>query len=348
MTEQTLKKLSRPLILLATIIWGSSFVVLKNTLDTLPVFSILAFRFLAAAVLLALIFRKHLRGLDRGYLIRGLVLGLLLVCAYTAQTYGLYETSPGKNAFLTAAYCVIVPFLNWFISRAKPDKYNIAAALLCVGGIGLVSLSSDRSMNSGDALTLLSSFLYAAHIIAVSRFSKGRDIFLLTILQFAVSGTAALACSFIFGAPTAAIPPQSIISLLYLTTFATAGALLFQNVGQKYTEPAAASVLLSLEAPFGVLFSMLFYSERPTARMLIGFALIFVAVLCSETKLSFLRKKELTEGPAPTIMQYNNKTNDEEKYPARPMQREPWMVGSGSEAAGEWTSEGGSNGEISQ
>jgi hypothetical protein len=92
---------------------------------------------------------------------------------------------------------------------------------------------------------------------------------------------------------------------------------------------------------------MLFYSERPNARMLFGFALIFMAVLCSETKLSFLRKKELTGEPAPSIMQYNNKTDDEEKYPVRPMRREPWMVGSGSEAAGEWTSEGGSNGEIS-
>lgn len=348
MTEHTLKKLSRVLILFATIIWGSSFVILKSTLDSLPVFGILAFRFLAASVLLALIFRKHLRLMDRGYLARGLVLGLLLVCAYTAQTYGLYDTSPGKNAFLTAAYCVIVPFLNWFVVKVRPDKYNMIAAFLCVGGIGLVSLSSDLSINSGDALTLLSSFLYAAHIIAVSRFSKGRDIFMLTILQFAVSGTAALACCLVWGAPPAAIPPQAIASLLYLTTFATAGALLFQNIGQKYTEPAAASVLLALEAPFGVLFSMLFYSERPTPRMLFGFALIFMAVLCSETKLSFLRKKELTESPAPTIMQYNNKTDDEEKYPARPMRREPWMVGSGSEATGEWTSEGGSNGGLSQ
>jgi len=326
MTEQTLKKLSRFLILLATIIWGSSFVVLKNTLDTLPVFGILAFRFLFASALLALLFRKHLRSVlaDRGYLFAGLVMGLLLICAYTTQTFGLAKTTPGKNAFLTASYCVIVPFLNWFVAKTKPDKYNLIAAFLCVGGIGLVSLSSDLSINPGDALTLLGGFLYAAHLIAVSRFSKGRDIFLLTILQFAVSGTAALICSLLWEAPPAAISPQAIASLIYLTTFATAGALLFQCIGQKYTEPAAASVLLSLEAPFGVLFSMLFYSERPTARMLLGFALIFMAVLCSETKLSFLRKKELTEEPAPSIMQYNNtETDDEEKYPARPMRREP-------------------------
>ena len=87
---------------------------------------------------------------------------------------------------------------------------------------------------------------------------------------------------------------QSLIfSLAYLVIFASCGALLFQNIGQKYTVPSTAAVLLSLEAPFGVFFSILFANERPTPLMFVGFALIFLAVVCSETKFSFLRKKKV-------------------------------------------------------
>ena len=91
--------------------------------------------------------------------------------------------------------------------------------------------------------------------------------------------------------PVEAMDGGLVLSLAYLVVFASCGALLFQNIGQKYTAPATAAVLLSLEAPFGVVFSMIFAEERPTALMMLGFALIFVAVICSETKFSFLRRE---------------------------------------------------------
>ncbi len=288
MNETALKRLAKPLIVLATLIWGTTFFIMKDTLDEVPVYFLLTFRFALAAGLLAVAFHKRWKGMDKSYLLCGGVMGLFLFCAYSAQTYGLMGTTPGKNAFLTACYCVIVPFLYWAVYRLPPDRYHIAAAFLCVTGIGLVSLSEDFSICYGDALTLLGGLFFALHIICVSKFSQGRDIFLLTVLQFAAAGILSAVGGLVTGGFVGVeLSRPALGSLLYLTIAATGLALLFQNIGQKYTAPAAAAVLLALEAPFGVLFSMLFYHERPTVQMLLGFGCIFLSIICSETKFKF-------------------------------------------------------------
>ena len=290
-----LAKFATPLIILATIIWGSSFVVMKTSVDVLPTFWLLAIRFSASAIVLAIVFLPRWKVCDKQYLIGGTVMGFCLFVAYTFQTYGLERTTPGKNAFFTAVYCVIVPFLYWFIAKRRPDKFNVLAAFLCIGGIALVSVtgSNASAFNFGDVLTLIGGFFFACHIVAVSKYSEGRDIFILTTLQFA--SFAIFSWIGVLVTQTTVSPSvfnQDLIwGLAYLVIFSSCGALLFQNIGQKYTAPATAAVLLSLEAPFGVLFSILLTDERPTALMFLGFALIFLAVVCSETKFSFLRKK---------------------------------------------------------
>ena len=292
-----LAKFATPLIILATIIWGSSFVVMKNSVDVLPTFWLLAIRFTFAALVLAMVFIKRWKVLDRQYLIGGTVMGFCLFVAYAFQTFGLEQTTSGKNAFFTAVYCVIVPFLYWVIAKRRPDKFNILAAFLCIAGIALVSVtgSNATAFNMGDVLTLIGGFFFAAHIVAVAKYSEGRDIFILTTLQFASFALFSwIGVLITRPALTPGVFDQSLIfSLAYLVIFASCGALLFQNIGQKYTAPSTAAVLLSLEAPFGVFFSILFANERPTPLMFVGFALIFLAVVCSETKFSFLRKKKV-------------------------------------------------------
>ena len=292
-----LARFASPLIILATIIWGSSFVVMKSSVDVLPTFWLLAIRFSFAALVLALVFIRRWKVLDRQYLIGGTVMGFCLFVAYAFQTFGLEQTTSGKNAFFTAVYCVIVPFLYWAIARRRPDKFNVLAAFLCIAGIALVSVTGDNAsaFNFGDVLTLIGGFFFAAHIVAVAKYSEGRDIFILTTLQFASFAVFSwLGVLITRPALTPGVFDQNLIfGLAYLVIFASCGALLFQNIGQKYTAPATAAVLLSLEAPFGVLFSILFADERPTPLMFVGFALIFLAVVCSETKFSFLRKKRV-------------------------------------------------------
>ena len=293
MSPKTMRLLAKPMLLAAALIWGTSFFIMKNTLDAVPVFFLLAIRFTAGAVLLGLIAWKRWRSFTPDYLWRGAVIGGFLFLAYSIQTFGLARTTSSKNAFLTAVYCVIVPFLTWAVMKVRPDRYNIAAALLCVSGVGLVSLNEELSINAGDLLTLVAALFYAGHIVAVSKVSEGKDVTLLTVLQFAFSALFAWVCgAFTDTFPAAALTdPAVALPLAYLCVMATTAALLFQNVGMVWSDPASGSVILSLESVFGVLFSVLFAGDSVTLRLLLGFGLIFVAVVCSETKFSFLHKR---------------------------------------------------------
>lgn len=291
------------LIVCATIIWGSSFLIMKQTVDGIPVFTLLATRFTVAGVLLSLVFWKKWRLLNKETLLGGGLLGTLMFLGYVFQTYGLsgigsWEgTTPGKNAFLTATYCVLVPFLNWLLTRKRPDRYNIAAAVLCLLGIGLVSLTEDFTVVGGDVITLVCGVAFSLHILAVDRYAKTCDILLLTVLQFLFMALWSWIGVFLAGETLSVLPSGAdILRLGYLAVCASGLAMLFQNIGQANTPPSTGAVLLSLEAPFGVVFSVLFGTERPTAQMYLGFVLIFFAVILSETKLSFLAKKKAEIG----------------------------------------------------
>ena len=293
MSPKTMRLLAKPMLFAAALIWGTSFFIMKNALDVMPVFSLLAIRFTAGAVLLGLASWKKWRDFTPDYLWRGAVIGGFLFLAYAVQTFGLSLTTPSKNAFLTAVYCVIVPFLTWAVVKIKPDRYNIAAALLCVVGVGLVSLTEELTIGAGDLLTLCCALFYASHIAAVAKVSPGKDVTLLTVFQFAFAALYAWIC----GACTEQFPaaalsdPAVALPMAYLCVMATTVALLFQNVGMVWSDPASASVILSLESVFGVASSVIFYGDPVTGQLLAGFALIFVAVVCSETKFSFLHRR---------------------------------------------------------
>lgn len=278
-------------LLTAAIIWGSSFIVMKSAVDGVPTFLLLAIRFTVGSALLAAIFCRRLKRITRGTLRRGSLVGVLLFCAYTVQTWGLRETTPGKNAFLTAVYCVLVPFVNWVVLRRRPGKWHWIAAVGCLAGIGLVSLDASLTMGRGDALTLVGGVFYALHLVAVSRFGEEEDPVLLTLIQFA----AAAVCCWIGTLLTETMPavwqPGAWLELAYLAVFATTAALLLQNVGQSVTPAAPAAILLSLESVFGVLFSVLLGAETVTLRLGLGFGLIFLAVIASETHFAFLKRK---------------------------------------------------------
>ncbi len=130
-TQKKMKILAKCALFGAAIIWGSSFFVVKNTVDIFTPHMLLGFRFTIGCILLAVIFRKKLKLLDKGYFISGAVIGFCLFAAYSLQTIGITDTTPGKNAFLTAIYCIIVPFLFWAVDKSKPDIYNYLAAIIC-------------------------------------------------------------------------------------------------------------------------------------------------------------------------------------------------------------------------
>lgn len=278
-------------ILLATLIWGISFCFMKSSLDEVPPNMILGLRFTGASLLLAIIFFKRLKNINIKYVVQGGLLGLFLYLAYMFQTFGLADTTPGNNAFLTAIYCVIVPFLYWIVKRKRPDIFNFAAAFVCIVGMGFISLTKDFSIGKGDLLTIIGGFMYAVHMVFVAEFTKDKDAILLTLFQFIFSAIFSWIAFFCTETAPSSISGDAISQLVFLSLIATGVALLLQNVGQKYTNPQTASILLSLESVFGALFSIILGYDLITKEKLIGFALIFIAVIISETKLSFLLPK---------------------------------------------------------
>lgn len=278
-------------LLVTTLIWGSSFVILKSTLDTITPLWLLSIRFCGAAIVMLALCYKKIRLIDRQHIKGGVLMGIFLSAAYTVQTYGLVYTTPGKNAFLTASYCIIVPFLYWLIAGKKPDKFNISAAIVCIVGMGFVCLNNELTVNIGDILTICCGLFYALHIITTAKSVDGRDPLLLTVIQFITAGIVCLVFAALFEPTPKAIPASSVWSIAYLVIMCTGVCYILQTFGQKYTPPAAASVLLSLESVFGTVISIAIGQENLTVSIVLGFILIFTAVLISETKLEFLRKK---------------------------------------------------------
>lgn len=275
------------MIVAATVIWGLSFVVMKDAVDVVPPAYLIGMRFLACGAILAVLFFKRMRAnFDRSHILNGGVLGLLIFLAFWVQTIGLTDTTPGKNAFLTATYCVLVPFIWWFVARKRPTVYNIVAAVLCVAGVGLVSLQGTFALRFGDYMTLLCAVLFAVHIVYVAKVSRGHDILALTVWQFLFGGV----CGFVVGGVSETFPPVEalvdptfLFNMAYLVVFASCVALVFQNVALAHVPPAQGSLFLSLESVFGVLFSVLLYGEVLTFKLVAGFALIFFAIVVSET-----------------------------------------------------------------
>ncbi len=283
--------LGRTCLILTTLIWGSSFVILKSALDSITPLWVLAIRFSGAAILMLIACLPRLKKLDKRYVTGGCLMGLCLAAAYIVQTYGLVYTTPGKNAFLTTTYCILVPFLYWVISGKRPDKYNITAALVCLVGVGFVCLGNDLSINIGDMLTILCGLFYGLHIIVTSRTAENRDPVLITMLQFATAAVVCFIGAVLFEPAPHDIGSGTWLSIAYMTFICTGLCYILQTVGQKYTPPSQTAVILTLESVFGSAISVILGVESLTFNIALGFFLIFIAIITSETKLDFLNKK---------------------------------------------------------
>ena len=271
------------ILFLTAAIWGSSFVFQKYAVEQLPAAFIVAGRFTIAGILLALITMKKWKTIDRGCLWGGFLAGVTMSLGQVLQTVAMgLGTSPGKSAFLTAAYCVMVPFLSWFFQKERPKKNHLLSAVICLVGIGLISLNGGGGMMLGDGVTLLCSVVYALNIIAIAIYSMGRDPIVFTMVQICTAAICAWVSVAFTGGMPETISMEAAASILYLALFCTALCLSLQTIGLKYVNATVATIILSLESVFGVLFSILLYHEKVTARMGIGFAVVFVAVLISQ------------------------------------------------------------------
>lgn len=274
------------------LIWGYSFLTMKTVLDTVPTFTLLACRFLLSAVIMFIIFHKRIKAhFNREYLGFGVLMGCVIWSAYAAQTLGLVDTTPGKNAFLTGTYCILVPFIALVLFRERVTKWHIASALLCLVGVGFVALDN-FSIQMGDLMTLVGAVFFAVDMAVVGHIGRTRDVSVLTSWMFLFVGLFSLAATIAFEprVPAEQWTPEIIGQLVFLAVVCTTIGLLLQNQALSHVPPATGSLLLSLESPSGVLFSVLMAGEVLTGKLIFGFVLIFLSIVLSETHFSFLRK----------------------------------------------------------
>ncbi len=270
---------------IATILWGTSFAVVKDAVESVPAAHIIAARFGPAAILLALVFHGRLNKLTFSDWKAGAFVGLLNLASYELQTWGAKYTTAGKNAFLTSIYCVAVPFFYWIAKRQKPGLLSIVSAFLCALGAGVLSLRGNLTASPGDLLSLGSGFAFAAQIVAVGILTETRDPILLTITQCAATALFAAPVALFTEKTPRVLPARALLELTYLSVFVTMLAFLLQVVSQKYIRPDRASLIMSLESVFGALSGILFLGETASPRTILGSALIFSAILLPRIRL---------------------------------------------------------------
>lgn len=294
------KKIAKPMLFLTAFIWGSTFTVAKIASEAFSASFLNAVRFTIASICLVVVSYPLRRLLDKKYLFYGTLMGITLFGGYMMQTIGLtWDTSPGKSAFLSTTYCVFVPFLYWGVTKKKPKLQHLLCVLLCITGVGILSLKGGGGMTNGDIITVFSGIPGAANIVVSSIGCKDRNSLLLTTIELGVVMILCWAVVLITGSFPATYPKAAVGGLIYLGIFATALCLGLQSFGLKYTEAAIGGMILSLESVFGVLCSVVIYHEQVTFRMIVGFIIIFAAIILSQIEL----KKKSTEEPAELEME---------------------------------------------
>lgn len=287
------KYIGEILLCITAIIWGSGFVVSAISLEHYTPYQILAGRFLIGFLILGVIFFRKLKGLNKGLIWKGLVLGFFLYLAFALQTVGLQYTTPSKNAFLTAVNVVIVPFIAFFAYKRKIDRFELAGAIMAIVGIGFLSLQFSTSINVGDILTLACAVAFAFQIFYTAKFVKDEDPIVLTIVQMFFASVFAWVVVIVKGEMQFSLDTEGVTAVLYLAIFSTTIAYLFQTIAQKFTNETKTAIILSTESFWGMLFSVILLNELLTMRMILGAMLILCAIIISETKLSFLKRKSM-------------------------------------------------------
>lgn len=277
------KKIAKIALFVTAALWGSTFAIGKIATEVFSASFIIALRFTVASVVLLIPAFPMRKLLNAQYWKDGIWMGITLFASYILQVAGLtMDTSPGKSAFLCTTYSVMVPFLYWFVTKERPKILHIVCVFVCVIGVGVLSLEGGWGMSVGDILTVLSGVPCAVNIVISAIVCRDKNPLLLTTIELWVVAILAWIFVIITGTFPAEFPVAAVGGIVYLGIFATALCLFLQSFGLKYAETSVGGMILSLESVFGVIFSIILYKEQITVRMMIGFILIFIAIIFSQ------------------------------------------------------------------
>lgn len=277
------KHYAKTALFFTAMFWGSTFAIGKIATEAFSPAFIIALRFTVASVVLILVSLPLMKLVNKEYIRDGFWMGVTLFASYMLQVAGLaLDTSPGKSAFLCTTYSVLVPFLYWGITKKRPKLLHIFCVFICMIGIGILSLQGDMSMTAGDILTLLSGVPCAVNLVISAIVTQDKDPLLLTMIELAFTAVFAWVAVGVTNTFPAEFPMNTVGGIVYLGVIATALCLYLQSYGMKYADASIGGMLLSLESVFGVIFSIVLYKEHVTLRMLVGFIVIFTAIILSQ------------------------------------------------------------------
>lgn len=276
----------RVLLITATVIWGLGFGIGKYAIEIIGATWFTSIRFIFSGLILLIVLFPHFKQhINRDVIKAGLVIGAFSALGFWTQFVGLGWTTPSKNAFLSTCYCLTVPFIWWIVAHKRPSKRIFIAAGICTVGIGLVSLTNGFSISAGDAMSIVSAFTYGCEIVSIGYMMKDNDVLTVTIVQQLIAGVlAGLVALFTQPIPEIALFDdwRLVGSLAYVTLLSAAFGAVAQNMAQAHVSASEAGILCSLESVFCAIFSVLLFGEAFTVQIVIGFALIFIAVILSQ------------------------------------------------------------------
>lgn len=258
---------------LAALLFGGTFVVIKQTVTILPPMAFVGWRFSIGALALLLL------ALPRGAAVwkDGLLAGLLLFIGYALQTQGLALTSASNSGLITGFYVVLTPMLAALFGRRRVSSIVVAGSGIALVGLALLTLGDGMTLSPGDLLTLGCAVAFAAHIVVLSRVAARHPVIPFTAVQLLVTAVLALGMSAAVGnlpmPPTATIP-----ALVGTGLVVSAGGFFLQVWSQTVVGPARTAIVLALEPAFATMFAAWLLAERLTARGWAGAAFILVGI----------------------------------------------------------------------
>lgn len=272
------------------LVWGTTYAVIKDTLSIIQPFSLMMFRFGFSALILSLMYLKKFKTIKSVDLKRGIIIGIFMFLAFYFLIVSIRFTTASKFSFIVGAYVLIVPFLSWVINKTKLDRYAIVGAILATIGLAFLTMERGAVFNLWDLVAGCCSFFFAAHMIAIEKYSGDSDPILLTIIQFITTAVLFIILTGIKEGYDFIVLPEIKWTLGYLVIISTIIPFAIQNIVQRYISSTSTALILTLQSAFGSIFAVYYLDERMTKQMIIGCLLIFIAIVFQETKLKFLKR----------------------------------------------------------
>jgi drug/metabolite transporter (DMT)-like permease len=284
MTSPRLGKAYRAegMLLMATLIWGSTFPVVKNLLSEVSPLQMMVLRFGLASIVVLSIAWKSIFPLTRIQLLHGGVLGAVFFCGFVLQTVGLTLTTASKSAFITGLLVIFVPFLQIGIERRPPRLGNMIGIGVVLTGLYFLTVPGDIGFNFGDVLTLVCAVVFAVYIVYLDVAVKSMNTVQVLFLQIATNAFLSLCAACAFGRLDIHLSPGGMLGVGYLTISATIITVLIQSRYQRETTPTRAAVIYSVEPVVAAILSWVILGETLGISGVTGASMILAGVLISE------------------------------------------------------------------